>query len=320
MSIRSAFDSWKGDNFESGERQWTANWLEAGVQYQHWAIGLLQRYDYSLKFDKQTAEFYWLVANKKDLPVGKEYLLDLQANAIHSTGLRISFADDLSNSFSYRVGLSYLQANYMLEGHLKGDATIVDQSDYDYSATIDYAYTEDHLFDRQVNTPKGHGFSLDFMFDYQLTADINWQLQVRDLFARLYWKNSPYTQGASSSDRKEYDENGYVSIDPILTGYEGTRGVYVQKLDPRWHSKVTYQVNELYDLQGQIRYQYEHGLYAIGGSRKLTEQMRLGGSYWPINKALELNLNYRQMKLALTANGLSSSNLQTLWLSFSYGL
>tara|TARA_R110001583_G_scaffold93998_1_gene237298 strand:- start:8903 stop:10042 length:1140 start_codon:yes stop_codon:yes gene_type:complete len=320
VSIKSAFDSWKGDSFESGEHQWTSNWFEVGAQYQHWGIGLLQRYDYSLTFSQQTAEFYWLVANKKNLAEGKKYLLDLQVNAIHSNGLRLSFNDSLTDTFNYRLGLSYLQANYMLEGQLQGDVTTVNQSDYDYSASVDYAYTEDNLFDRQVNKPKGQGFSLDFMFDYQLTPVLNWQLQVRDLFARLYWKNSPYTQGTSSSDRKEYDENGYVSIDPILKGYEGTRDVYVQKLDPKWYSKINYQINDFYDLQGQLRYQYDHALYALGTNYKINESFQLGGSYWPINKALELSLNYRHMKLLLTANALNSSRLQTLWLSFSYGL
>lgn len=320
VSIKSAFDSWKGGSFESGERQWASNWFEVGVQYQHWGIGLLQRYDYSLKFNEQTAEFYWLATNKKDLPEGKKYLLDLKVNAIHSTGLRLSFNNSLTDAFNYRLGLSYLKANYMLEGDLQGEATAVNQSDYDYSANIEYAYTEDHLFEREVNKPSGQGFSLDFMFDYQLTPELNWQLQVRDLIARIYWKNSPYTQGSSSSDRKKYDENGYVSIDPILSGYEGTKDVYVQKLDPKWYSKINYQINDFYDLQGQLRYQYDHALYALGTNYKINESFQVGGSYWPINKALELSFNYRHMKLSLAANALNSSRLQTLWLSFSYGL
>ncbi len=320
VSIESAFDSWKGDDFESGERQWTWNWFELGVQYKHWAIGFVQRYDYDLRFSQQTAELYWLTANKKDLPTGKTYKLDLQANAIHSSGLRLSFTDSLTDSFNYRLGLSYLQASYMLDGQIEGNATALSDSDYDFQATVDYAYTEDHLFERNVKEPQGKGFSLDFMFNYQVTPEIYWQLQVRDLFARLYWKDSPYTQGTATSERKEYDENGYVSIDPLLQGYEGIRGTYVQRLQPRWYSKVSYRVSRNNALLVQLRYQYEHALYAFGVDHELTHDSRLGINYWPINQAVELNWNYHTVRFAVAADGFLTSELKTLWFSFSYGL
>lgn len=320
VSIESTLDSWKGDDFESGERQWTWNWLEVGVQYEHWAVGLVQRYDYDVRFSKQTAEFFWLTKNKKDLPVGKTYALDLQANAIHSSGIRFSFVDNLTDTFNYRLGLSYLQANYSLDGQIEGDATAISDSDYDYQGSIDYAYTEDHLFDRNVQEPTGKGFSLDFMFNYQVTPELHWQLQVRDLFARLYWDSSPYTQGYVTSDRKEYDENGYVSIDPVLQGYEGIKSTYIQTLQPRWYSKVGYAVSDNNVLIGQLRYQYDHVLYALGINHKLTNYSRLGANYWPINQTIELNWKYHSVKLAVATDTFKVSDMKTFWLSFSYGV
>jgi hypothetical protein len=321
VSIKSTIkDSWKNSDFESGERQWTWNWLEVGVQYKNWGIGYIKRYDYDMRFSEQTAEFFWLTKNKKDLPIGKKYSLDLQANAIHSSGLRVSYSDSFMESFDYQIGLSYLQATYSLDGKIKGDATATSDSDYDFDATVDYAYTEDHLFERNVQEPEGQGFSLDFMFNYQVTAEVYWQLQVRDLFARLYWENSPYTEGHATSDRKEYDENGYVSFNPVLQGYEGTRDVYVQTLEPRWYSKVGYDLNRSNAITGQVRYQYGHALYSIGVDHVLTLNSRLGINYWPINRSVELNWNYYKVKLAVSTDALSVSDMKTFWLSFSYGL
>lgn len=320
VSIESSFDSWKGGNFESGERQWTWNWFELGVQYKHWAIGFVQRYDYDARFSQQTAEFFWLTKNKKDLPVGQKYALDLQINAIHSSGLRLSFTDNLTEAFNYRIGLSYLQANYSIDGQIEGDATATSDSDYDFQASVDYSYTEDLLFDRNVTEPQGKGFSVDFMFDYQLTTKLHWQLQVRDLLARLYWDKSPYTQGQASSDRKEYDENGYVSFNPVLQGYEGINETYVQKLQPRWYSKVNYKVGHRYAISAQLRYQYEHALYAIGGGHDFSNTHRLGIHYWPINQAVELNWNFHKVQLGIATDALQVSDMKTFWLSFSYRL
>ncbi|PKH01240.1 hypothetical protein CXF72_17655 [Psychromonas sp. MB-3u-54] len=320
VSIESTLHGWEGDNFESGEQQWTWNWFELGVQYQHWAVGIVQRYDYALQFSPETADFFWLVANKKDLPVGKQYDLNLQVNALHSSGVRVSYANSLTNTFNYRVGLTYLQANYMINGQIKGNATAVGNSDYDYQAALDYAYTTDDIFDRVVDEPTGKGFALDLEFSYQITPSTHWQFQVRDLFAKLYWKNSPYTEGNSTSERKEYDENGYVSINPILTGYEGTRDVYVQKLQPRWYSKVSHQLTSHYTAVLQYRYQYDRALFSLGGNYKLGNNNRLGVNYWPINQAAEINWNYHKIQLAVVTDALRSSAVKTFGLSFSYGL
>ncbi len=320
VSIKSSFHSWKGDDFDSGERQWTWNWFEVGVRYKHWGVGLLQRYDYDLRFSQETAEFFWLTKNKRELPTGRKYSLDLQANAIHSTGLRISFTDSLTDSFNYNFGLSYLQASYTLNGQIEGDATAINDSDYDFQGVVDYAYTEDPLFDRQVKAPEGKGFSIDFMFDYQVTQKVHWQLQVRDLLARLYWENSPYTQGRATSERKEYDENGYVSIDPLLKGYEGIKDVYVQKLQPRWYSKVDYGVSDSNALVAQLRYQYEHALYALGVDHKIADNHHLGLHYWPINQTVEINWDYHTVQVAIGTDAFSTSDMKTFWLSLSYGL
>jgi len=320
VSIESAIDGWEGGSFDSGERQWTWNWVEAGVQYKHWAIGLVQRYDYDVRFSEQTAELLWLVMNKKDLPIGKKYDLDLKTNAINSSGIRISFTDRLTDAFDYRFGLSYLQANYTLNGQIDGDATAISDTDYDYQGSVYYTYTEDHLFNRSVEEPTGKGFSFDFMFNYQVTPKLHWQLQVRDLLARLYWDYSPYTEGLVTSDRKEYDENGYVLIDPVLQGYEGITDTYVQTLQPRWYSKGSYEVSDDNVLIGQFRYQYGHALYALGIDHKLSHYARLGANYWPINQSIELNWNYHSVKLAIATDTLKVSDMKTFWLSFSYGV
>lgn len=320
VPIKDALEDWEGDSFESGERQWTWNWFELGMRYSHWGVGLVQRYDYDLRFSKDAAELYWLTSNKQPLPVGKEYSAQVEANAFHSTGLRLTFSDTIAETTHYTLGLSYLYANYMVDGFINGNATVLNESDYDYDAQVEYHYSEDHLFDRPVEKPKGNGFAIDAEFDYQFESGTRIELQVRDLFARIYWRDSPYTRGHATSDRKEYDDNGYVSINPVLTGFEGTDSQYVQRLEPRWYAKIKHSFTGSYGGLLQYRYQYGHSLFGLGASSSIGESGSISASYWPMNQAIEVNWQNDKLQLSVTADQVSISDLQTLWLSVAYGL
>lgn len=320
VSLLSTLKGWKGGNFQSGESQWTWNWVEVGVQYQHWAIGIIQRYDYNLHFSKDAAELFWLTKNKQTLLQGKQYNIKLQAHALHSSGIRFSYFNQLNDAFNFRFGIAYLQADYMFDTKIAGDATVLGSSDYNFQADLDYHYTQDLLFDRVVEVPQGKGFAVDFELYYALTDSTHWQFQVRDLITRIYWQQSPYTQGSSSSDRKVYDDEGYVSIVPVLKGVEGKNNVYVQTLDPRWYSKVSQHLDVDYSAILQVRYQYQKALYSVGGMYELHSDSRLGIHYWPINKALEVNWEYHKISLTMGVTDIDFSETKNLWLSVSYGL
>ena len=320
VPIKDALEDWESNDFESGERQWTWNWIELGVRYKRWGVGVVQRYDYDLRFSEDAAELYWRTSNKEPLPVGEEYNAHVEANAFHSTGLRFTFSDTVAEKVNYTLGVSYLYANYMVDGELNGNATVLNESDYDFEALVNYHYTEDHLFDRPVEKPKGNGFSIDAEFSYQFDSATHFDLQVRDLFAQIYWRDSPYTLGKATSDRKDYDENGYVTINPVLTGFEGTDSQYVQKLDPRWYAKLSHSFTESYGGILQYRYQYDHSLFGLGAMYSIGERSSISASYWPLNEAIELNFDYEKFRLSLTADHVEIDKLKTLWLSVAYGL
>ncbi|MBW1769148.1 MAG: hypothetical protein JRJ65_19155, partial [Deltaproteobacteria bacterium] len=120
--------------------------------------------------------------------------------------------DKLLESLDCTLGLSYLRADHLIDGFINGNATIINDSDYDFEARVGYYYSEDILFDRKVNEPIGRGFSIDAEFTWLIENSTLIEMQVRDLFARIYWEDSPYTTGKATSDSKKYDENGYVSM------------------------------------------------------------------------------------------------------------
>lgn len=318
IPIKDAINDGKGNHFKRGERQWAWSWLELGLQHKHWGISLLTRYDFDLRFSEDTAELYWLSANKKDLPSDYEYQVALKANAVNASGLRIMTNRTLGKSVRYTLGLSLLKAHYLLDGSSDGLASVNSESDYDLDLAIDYHYTEDSLFNREVAQPEGKGFAIDASFDYQFSPATQLNIQVQDLLASIYWDQSPYTLGRADTDRKEYDENGYVKIKPTLTGFEGTDKQYKQNLSPRWHARINHRYKASFGSVFQYRYQYGRSLFGLGGAFYRGESA-FSASYWPSHKALELSGQRHKLRLSLTADQLNSSELRSLWLNIAYG-
>ena len=317
IPIKDAINDGKGNRFKRGERQWAWSWLELGLQHQHWGISLLTRYDFDLRFSKDTAELYWLSTNKIGLPTDHQYQIALTANAINASGLRIMTSRALGKAVHYKVGLSLLKAHYLLDGNSTGLASINSESDYDLDLAVNYHYSEDSLFDRKAAQPQGKGFAIDASFDYQITPTAAVSVQVRDLLAGIYWNQSPYTLGRANTDRKEYDENGYVKIKPTLSGFEGTDKQYRQRLKARWHARFNHRYKSSLGSVLQYRYQYGRNLFGFGAAFYKGES-EFSLSYWPLHRALEVSGQHHKLRLSLTADQLSSSELRSLWLNTAY--
>ncbi|MBL4607634.1 MAG: hypothetical protein JKY01_07390 [Pseudomonadales bacterium] len=318
VPIKDAMEDWEGNSFERGENQWVSAWFETGLRYKRWGMGFVKRYDFDLRFSEDTAELYWLSANKNPLPLGRNFNVRIKAKAIKASGLRVMFSDALGQSAFYSLGLTYLKAHYTVDGGITGFADVINEKDYEFDLLIDYHYTEDTLFDRVVEEPSGKGFAVVAEFNYQFANATQLHVQVRDLFANIYWDESPYTEGLATSNRKEYDENGYVSIKPVLSGFEGIDSQTVQRLEPRWFAQLSHTFAGPYGGLFQYRHQYERHLFGLGATLAVGEG-EISTSYWAVQNALEISWHCRRLGFSVTADQLDESDLKSIWLSLSYG-
>ena len=316
VSISDSLNNWEGDTFNKGKRQWTWNRVEAGIQYNHWSIGYLYRVDYDLRFTEDLSELYWLTENREDLPTGKTFDIALSANAFKARGYRFAYRNTLANNISFSVGLSYLSAYYMIEGDIWGDATALAENDYEFNLDLDYQYTEDTLFDREVEKPKGEGLTLDASIAFHPSPKDHVQIQVSDLYGVISWKDAPFTVGASTSDRKHFDENGYAVIDPLISGREGIIKTFKQRLDPRWFLGYQHDLTERVGVQLKARHQYGHALHAIGATYS-----KLGAwavDYWVENKLIELSWARGSLRTSIGLDNLKKNQAKQFWVSFAY--
>ena len=311
VPVRGYFNDWQTP-FHGGERGLTYNYAEAGIIEGNWALGVVARYDEYLHFSPDTAELYYRTANHLPLQQGHRYAVDLRAQHFAANGLRLGFNFPLRPSLSIGLGLSYLQGTQLTDGTLRGVADAINAKDYNYNLAVDYRYSEDHLFKRPVNTPTGRGYSLDLSLDWRMER-LAAHLRVTDLLGRLYWHNAPYTTATATSDTKTYGPDGYLIINPTLSGYEGNSS-FAQRLPTRAHLNVRGTVTDTVDVVADIYYTKLKTFTPIGVSYRYNI-VRTELQYdWPTS-AVTLGFLTPYWKASVTSDKLNWQQARTLGLS-----
>ncbi len=291
VSIRAALNDWQGA-FRGGEEQFTYDWLEAGVTRGAWGVGLLYRYDYALRFSPDTAEFYH--RDRNDLPVDPERRWDLRLSAQHfvARGLRLSTARRARPGLRWRAGLSLLQADDLIDGHIRGT---------DRQARVDYFYSEDALFHRQVAPPDGLGLSLDLAVDWQATARLALHGEAVDLPGAIWWRDAPFTDVTANADRRVEETDGIPALAPLVSGREGLRRRWRQGLSPRALLRADYRLRG--GLGARLALRRMNGRWRGGlGARWAAGDGRLSLDWWPALGLWQAGWSSPRVTLALGAD------------------
>ena len=316
VSIDMAIEDWLGPDFERGDNQWTSNWAEAGFRWKNWSVGYLLREDYDLQFSEDLSELYWKTENKRPLDVGREYDVLLKVNSFSGEGFRFAFRDRKNHTF-YQVGISYFEAQQLMDGELSGTAIATSTSDYDFNGEVLYHYHEDVLFDRPVTAPQGTGYALDatLKWDYEDHALF---VNIKDLYGRIYWKDAPYTVGIANSNNTSIDSKGFKVVKPALSGVEGYDKEYVQKLSPRWHAEYDYSLNKYLSVGAAGHYQYDQFLYGV--SVALGQKTGIRFTYWPEAELYQVHTSIAGFRVGLGANTTEVEAIDNVWLTISWDI
>lgn len=315
VPVKGATGGWQ-DPAQGSDTAFTHNWGEIGATYKGFGLGILKRYDFELEYTPDTAEFYSLVSNKKPLTTGKQYNLSLAARHMYSEGVRFSYQHKFSNRFEYSIGGSYLKGLWLTEGRLSGYATVVAENDYDFAVDVDYFYSEDALFDRKIDSPDGQGYSIDTLVDWNVWRELNVRLKIVDLIGRMYWKDAPNTTAVASSDVKEFDEDGYVKYNPVISGYETNRD-FTQKLNPQIILHFAYPVAKSTELIVQI-YSIKPGdYYQLGGSYAIDANNTVQILYMFDTNAVSIGYDSKFVQIHFTSDSFDFDKAHTLGLKLN---
>jgi hypothetical protein len=316
ISVMHTIHGWKGDH-QRGEKQYIYSWFETGAKLNNWGLGVLYRRDYALNFSGDTSELYGAIRNDEKLPAGRIYDVDLKAHAITAKGLRLSWQNEWHPSFKSTIGLSFLQGSYLIEGNLNGTATATGSKEYEYNADVNYAYSDDILFDRELSEQlTGYGGAFDLTFDWKISE--NWQnhTELKDLLAALWWQDAPYTKAIAYSDRQHTSASGYTAWDPLISGTEKNYGTYQQTLPVRIDTQFIHQQNQ-WQYGAGLQYQFEDYVPRVGIGQK-SENWQIFAWYRPLDKSIELITNWKQIVVGFGMDNLKWDDAKFIHIHISY--
>lgn len=315
--LDNTFQDW-GSRFGAGERQWVVAIAELGLRYRGFEVSLQERAHVDLRINERAAELYGRIERREALTPGQVVPLDIQVETFTAEGLRIGYRAG-SLDWSLNGGLTYLNAEQLISGDIKGDITAVSNNDYNLNARVDYSYHRDAIFERPLQEePEGRGFALDLGGVWRLSE--RWQLSAsaEDLFARIYWEDAPYTRARGHTDRKTYDEDGYAVFEPLIAGREGFHSRYTQKLGPRYRAQLRYQQGSwTAAMHGRHQFGYSLGGFGMGYLTEGGQSLNL--VYWPQLESTALQYAIGRVQAQLSIDAGKWAEAKSALLSLRYG-
>ncbi len=314
--IRTTLEDW-GKDFRRGERQWAVSHLEAGIRRNGVELSIFARTLVDLRMNDEAVKFYGRIVRKEALETGAEAPVRVRANGFVGQGLRLGYRHE-GGAWALTGGAALLRARYLMSGDLNGRFTATSDSDFDFSARVDYAYYRDVIFKRpEVDEADGLGWAFDVAGHWQPSERWAFSFRAEDLFARIRWDDAPFTEAVANTDRKRYDEDGYAVFEPLLSGREGYRDI-TQSLEPRLQAEATWRHGAWSaHLRGQ--YQFAHGLLGVAGGYRFLNGLAVRCSVWPELEAVGVELDYRRWQATVAADHTQWQDIQALILSISYG-
>jgi len=294
--------------------------FDIGINLYNFYLGYAFRYDFFVKTDKSTTDLLELIKSKQDLPLDREYKVDVEMYAIETQSLilskEIKWINDNYKNLSLYLGFSILQASMGQDGIVNADANIVSKKDYDFVGESIYYYTQNHLYNLDIIKPKGYGYSFNFALLYKYNKH-SLLLLGEDIASKVEWKDIAYSQISITSDTKKYDKDGYVYYNPTITGYEQYRD-YKQKLKSKYYLEYKYDYSkkiktvigaELYQdfllPFGGIEYQkYDNTKYTFGYDIRF--------------KKFSVGINIDDFSMLISANHIFKPSAIDISISYSY--
>jgi hypothetical protein len=294
---------WRAPLSEGGDAMLHAR-LETGVDIGAWTVAWQQRIDYELRASDDTAALYHRARNREPFAAGERFELDLRVWHLESQGLHLAWRHELAG-IGTEVALNLLEGTAVTEGALSGFAVAATANDYDYEAEVDYRYSEDALFERNVGRPYGRGYSLDVGAGASHFAQrLSWRIDVRDAAGRMRWESAPVTTAVASSSNKEYDADGYVRYNPALSGREGFQA-FRQRVHPRARAEAFWQTAEHWRAGARMRVTEVH-TYAGALVQRSWGDWQAEIEALPFERALGIGLAWNGIALRWEADRLDA--------------
>lgn len=193
----------------------------AGVEKHGWRIGLELRQDAYLTTDRETLDAYRMVQQGGKLAPPASLRLQGHYFSWRGQGLRLghTFGGPVIAGRAATIGLSaaVYGKQRLRDRSAGGTLSYLRTGTYDVVAShVDADSRMRYRF--MGEAPRAQGVALSLAASVPLAAAWTLRVQADDLASRLRWKSLPVNTESLDSEVKSYDEQGYVSYRPLLSG------------------------------------------------------------------------------------------------------
>lgn len=316
IAIREFFGEWAPPpTFKGGNRAFHFASYEIGYYDHLWGITLFAKDTAEMRFTPDTAELYMLTDNKLKLP-NRIFHIDLKYNRATYFGVRIDRNFKPLPRFSLNVGLSFIGGESLTSGQLWGNINPSQTgTDFDLGqAYINYYYSKDDLFDHTVDRPHGAGLGIDTKLHWR--SPTRWEISsvINNLLAGIYWFNTPHTQAQIISNNKEII-NGYVKINPILSGRHTSQGFW-QKLPLVADNHISMQAWGPFHWENRVFYSDIFSFISTGAGLHLSDDHRIKILYTSKTQSLDLQWKSKWCGLSLQSDSGSVNDIRQFGINF----
>ena len=155
-------------------------------------LGYTYRREAVIGTSSDTVKLIHQTKNEMDLTIGETYELDLEIEGfeVHGITLANAFSVYQKKGWDVKVGLGaeLLYGVGSQHGYALGDARANAVNDYDFTFYSEYSYTENYLYDLDVEKTTAYGYTthLALQASYEQFTLLG---IINDAWGQLYWKN-----------------------------------------------------------------------------------------------------------------------------------
>jgi len=257
--------------------------------------------------------------NDLDLILGKNYDMDLEIEGFEVHGIMLANSMTLykKNGWDIRLGgaVELLYGTETQHGNVSGNASTLSERDYDFTLHSTYLYTENYLYDLDVDSVTSYGYTTHVSL-YASYNDFALAIIANDINGKLYWKNLPYSDVNMASENKSYDENGYVEYAPLISGVERTTK-FTQTLMRKWRIEGAYTVDKSI-FQIGTDHIYNTYLPYVKYTQYFENELIANVSYETYFGMFGLDVDYKNYHFGVHTNGITDPSALKINLGLHY--
>lgn len=308
FSIESLVDGFdeKDVFFSGGDSLFTQNEFVLGVKKGPWDLSLLARYDLDVAYTPDSAVI--VVASERGTALENgPYDISVDVNEIQSQGLRLGYDWAITDDISVRPRISLMSAHRMTDGMLAGRITLNDEEVTEGAVSLDYFFTEDLIFEREVETQTAFGFTTDLIVDWTIDDGFDVSVGLYDIFSEIYWKDRSATVANATTAISRTNGNGVLIVRPALQG-QNIRKNHAQSYTRRGEVKATYSLSEKWRLRQSGYLLDDNFLSTSEVGYNFSSDFYMGANYeWALG-GIGLNVQWKALKLGFAVDDLNLSN------------